>query len=201
MKSTNVVWQQGVIDRPKREKLLGQKGVCLWFTGLSGSGKSTLARLLESTLYRKGHLAYVLDGDNIRHGLNGDLGFSDADRKENIRRIGEVARLFVDAGMITVTAFISPFRGDRNTVRKMMQEGGFIEVYVRCSLEECEKRDVKGLYSRARKNEIDAFTGISSPYEAPLSPEITVDTERMSPEACVGHIMTYLKEKHITEGS
>lgn len=201
MRSANVTWHKGEIDRKKRERLLAQKGVCLWFTGLSGSGKSTLARALEKALYEKGRLCYVLDGDNIRHGLNGDLGFSAEDRQENIRRIGEVAKLFVDAAVITVTAFISPFREDRDTVRQLMPEGGFVEVYVRCSLKECEKRDVKGLYSKARKNEIEAFTGISSPYEAPVSPEITVDTEKMSPEACIKHIMTYLKEQHITEGS
>jgi len=201
MRSSNVTWHRGEVERKEREKLLGQKGACLWFTGLSGSGKSTLARTLEKELYGAGRLAYVLDGDNIRHGLNGDLGFSPEERKENIRRIGEVARLFTDAGLITLTAFISPFRRDRDAVRGLMSPGDFVEVHVRCSLQECEKRDVKGLYARARKNEIDAFTGISSPYEPPLSPEITVDTEKMSPKTCVAHIMAYLNEHHITEGS
>jgi adenylylsulfate kinase len=201
MRSLNVTWHRGEVGRKEREKLLGQKGACLWFTGLSGSGKSTLARALEKELYNAGRLAYVLDGDNIRHGLNGDLGFSAEERKENIRRIGEVARLFTDAGLITLTAFISPFRRDRDAVRSLMSPGDFVEIHVRCSLQECEKRDVKGLYARARKNEIDAFTGISSPYEPPLSPEITVDTEKISPQTCIAHIMAYLKEHHITEGS
>ncbi len=199
MRSSNIKWQDGDVDRAKRETLLDQKGVCLWFTGLSGSGKSTLARSVEQALYELGHLTYVLDGDNIRHGLNGDLGFSDEDRKENIRRIGEVGRLFVDAGLITLSAFISPFREDRLAVRNLLEQGQFIEVYVDCSLEICEQRDVKGLYAKARKNEIADFTGISSPYEAPDKPEIVVNTGEQSLEQSTLIIIDYLKENHIIE--
>ncbi|MDZ7796738.1 MAG: adenylyl-sulfate kinase [Candidatus Marinimicrobia bacterium] len=201
MRSSNVVWQNGGVDRKKREDLLGQKGVCLWFTGLSGSGKSTLARGVENALYQRGHIAYVLDGDNIRHGLNGDLGFSVAERKENIRRIGEVSRLFVDTGIITLTAFISPFHKDRNTVRELIPPGRFIEIYVNCPLEVCEERDVKGLYTKARKHEIEAFTGISSPYETPEAPEIIVDTKNSTSGEAVEHILEYLLKKHIIEAS
>lgn len=199
MRSSNIKWHDGDVDRAKRETLLDQKGVCLWFTGLSGSGKSTLARSVEQALYELGHLTYVLDGDNIRHGLNGDLGFSDEDRKENIRRIGEVGRLFVDAGLITLSAFISPFREDRLAVRNLLEQGQFIEVYVDCSLEICEQRDVKGLYAKARKNEIADFTGISSPYEAPDKPEIVVNTGEQSLEQSTLIIIDYLKENHIIE--
>jgi adenylylsulfate kinase len=179
--------------------LMNQKGVCLWFTGLSGSGKSTLAREVEKALYEHGQLSYVLDGDNIRHGLNGDLGFSDKDRKENIRRIGEVSKLFVDAGLITLTAFISPFTKDREAVRHMLEEEQFIEIYVECSIEICEQRDVKGLYAKARKNEITAFTGISSPYEAPQNPEILVNTGEQNLEQSAQIIIDYLKSNHIIE--
>jgi len=199
MRSSNIKWQDGDVDRAKRETLLDQKGVCLWFTGLSGSGKSTLARSVEQALYELGHLTYVLDGDNIRHGLNGDLGFSDEDRKENIRRIGEVGRLFVDAGLITLSAFISPFREDRLAVRNLLEQGQFIEVYVDCPLKVCEQRDVKGLYAKARKNEIADFTGISSPYEAPDKPEIVVNTGEQSLEQSTLIIIDYLKENHIIE--
>ena len=199
MRSSNIKWQDGDVDRAKRETLLDQKGVCLWFTGLSGSGKSTLARSVEQALYELGHLTYVLDGDNIRHGLNGDLGFSDEDRKENIRRIGEVGRLFVDAGLITLSAFISPFREDRLAVRNLLEQGHFIEVYVDCPLKVCEQRDVKGLYAKARKNEIADFTGISSPYEAPDKPEIVVNTGEQSLEQSTLIIIDYLKENHIIE--
>jgi adenylylsulfate kinase len=199
MRSSNVKWHDGDIDREKREALMNQKGVCLWFTGLSGSGKSTLAREVEKALYEHGQLSYVLDGDNIRHGLNGDLGFSDKDRKENIRRIGEVSKLFVDAGLITLTAFISPFTKDREAVRHMLEEEQFIEIYVECSIEICEQRDVKGLYAKARKNEITAFTGISSPYEAPQNPEILVNTGEQNLEQSAQIIIDYLKSNHIIE--
>lgn len=199
MRSTNIRWQEGEINRKKREDLLEQKGVCLWFTGLSGSGKSTLARSVEKVLYEQGQLSYVLDGDNIRHGLNGDLGFSDEDRKENIRRIGEVSKLFVDAGLLTLTAFISPFRADRKAVRDILDPGQFIEVYVDCSLDICEQRDVKGLYTKARNNEILAFTGISSPYEAPKTPEIRVNTGEESLKESTKIIIDYLKNNHIIE--
>ena len=199
MRSTNVKWHEGDIGRKEREHLLDHKGVCLWFTGLSGSGKSTLAVTLEKELYKRGHLCYVLDGDNIRHGLNGDLGFSDKDRKENIRRIGEVSKLFVDAGLITLTAFISPFREDRQAVRDRLEKGQFLEIFIDCPLEVCEQRDVKGLYTKARKNEISAFTGISSPYEAPETPEIRIDTSKQSVEASTKVIIDYLIDKHIIE--
>lgn len=199
MRSSNIRWQDGDIDREKRKVLLNQKSACLWFTGLSGSGKSTLARSVEKALYEMGQLSYVLDGDNVRHGLNGDLGFSDEDRKENIRRIGEVSKLFVDAGLLTLTAFISPFRADRKAVRNMLEQGQFIEVYVNCPLDICEQRDVKGLYAKARKNEISAFTGISSPYEAPENPEIRVNTGEKNLEESTKIIINYLKENHIIE--
>ncbi|MEA2078165.1 MAG: adenylyl-sulfate kinase [Candidatus Marinimicrobia bacterium] len=199
MRSTNIHWQEGEINRRKREDLLEQKGVCLWFTGLSGSGKSTLARSVEKSLYELGQLSYVLDGDNVRHGLNGDLGFSDDDRRENIRRIGEVSKLFVDAGLLTLTAFISPFRADRKAVRDILEPEQFIEVYVDCPLDICEQRDVKGLYTKARKNEISDFTGISSLYEAPGAPEIVVYTGEQSLEESTKTIIDYLKLNHIIE--
>jgi len=195
MKSTNTVWHQGQITQPDREKLLNQKAVLIWFTGLSGSGKSTIAYALEQELHQLGKHCYVLDGDNIRHGLNGNLGFSQSDRKENIRRIGEVAKLFVDAGLITLSAFISPFRSDRNAIRSKLEEGRFIEVYVKCSLAECEKRDVKGLYRKARKNEIIDFTGISSPYEEPFDPELIVESDKLAVEEAVRKIIEFLKKK------
>jgi adenylylsulfate kinase len=172
--SSNIVWHQGKITVTDREKLNNHAGVCLWFTGLSGSGKSTLSVEVESLLFQKGIHTYILDGDNIRHGLNKDLSFSDADRKENIRRIGEVAKLFVDAGMIVLTAFISPFRADRDFVRSLIPEGKFIEIFVDCDLATCEKRDPKGLYKKARENKIGDFTGLSSPYEEPKNPELVI---------------------------
>jgi adenylylsulfate kinase len=199
MRSTNIKWHEGDIDRSKRETLLGQKGVCLWFTGLSGSGKSTLAAAVEKELYERGHLCYVLDGDNVRHGLNGDLGFSDEDRKENIRRIGEVSKLFVDAGLITLTAFISPFKADRQAIRENLEPGRFIEVFVDCPLDICEQRDVKGLYAKARNREITAFTGISSPYEAPEHPEIIMNTGEQSLETSTKIVIDYLINNHMIE--
>ncbi|GAV24091.1 adenylyl-sulfate kinase [Carboxydothermus islandicus] len=192
--ANNFFWQEGKITAEDREKLLGQKGVVIWLTGLSGSGKSTIARELETVLYREGKLAYVLDGDNIRMGLNKDLGFSEKDRQENIRRIGEVAKLFVDAGVIIITAFISPFRADRDKVRSLLPEGKFIEVFVDCPLEVCEARDVKGLYRKAREGKIPEFTGITSPYEPPLKPEITLKTAEQSLKECVDIILTYLRK-------
>jgi adenylylsulfate kinase len=199
MRSTNIKWHEGDIDRSKRETLLDQKGVCLWFTGLSGSGKSTLAAAVEKELYERGHLCYVLDGDNVRHGLNGDLGFSDEDRKENIRRIGEVSKLFVDAGLITLTAFISPFKTDRQAIRDKLETDQFIEVFVDCPLDICEQRDVKGLYAKARKREITAFTGISSPYEAPEHPEIVVNTGEQNLETSTKIVIDYLINNHVIE--
>ncbi len=178
--STNVVWHKTKITKADRVKLNGHKGVCLWFTGLSGSGKSTLANEVESELFKLGVHTYILDGDNIRHGLNSNLDFTDEGRRENIRRIGEVAKLFVDAGIIVLTAFISPFKEDRNKVRTLLNEGEFIEVFVDADLETCEERDPKGLYKKARSGEIKDFTGISSPYEIPGNPEIKVDNGKDS---------------------
>jgi adenylylsulfate kinase len=194
-KSTNITWHQGQVTRAQREKLLQQRGVTVWLTGLSGSGKSTLAVAAEHALVSRGKLSYVLDGDNIRHGLNKNLGFGPADRTENIRRIGEVAKLMNDAGLIVFTSFISPYRADRDAVRALMPAGDFVEVYVDASVETCEKRDVKGLYKKARAGEIPEFTGISAPYEAPLSPELVLDTNRQTVDESVGAILRYLEEK------
>ena len=171
----NIKWHSTKISKTDRSKLNGHKAACIWFTGLSGSGKSTLAVELEAELYKMGIKTYLLDGDNIRHGLNKDLSFSSEDREENIRRIGEVAALFVDAGLIVLTAFISPFRKDRDTVRKLLPKGKFIEIHVDADLETCEARDPKGLYKKARAGEIKDFTGINSPYEAPTNPELVIN--------------------------
>jgi adenylylsulfate kinase len=175
-KSEHIYWHAGDITKADRERLAGHRGVCLWFTGLSGSGKSTIALEAENKLYEQGMRTYVLDGDNIRHGLNNDLGFSPEDRNENIRRIGEVAKLFVDAGTIVMTAFISPYRQDRDRVREILQPGEFVEVYVEADLDTCEERDPKGLYKKARNGEIKEFTGISAPYEEPNNPELIINT-------------------------
>lgn len=191
----NIVWHNTTITRENREVLLGQKGVVLWFTGLSGSGKSTLANALEKKLNELGKLTYSLDGDNIRHGLNSDLGFSLQDRKENIRRIGEVAKLFVDAGVIVLATFISPLRQDRASARELLGED-FIEVYVDCPLEVCEVRDPKELYKKARAGDIKEFTGISSPYEQPLNPEIIVSTHINSLDECVTQVIKCIKQKY-----
>jgi len=191
-KSSNVVWHQGEVSREDKEAMHGHKGVVLWFTGLSGSGKSTLSHAVEYALFKRVVHTTVLDGDNVRHGLCGDLGFSDVARRENIRRVGEVSKLFVDAGIVVLTAFISPFREDRQVVRKLHQEGDFIEIYCAASLEACETRDVKGLYQRARQGEIKEFTGISSPYEVPEKAEITVDTGSLSLDESVQEVMKYL---------
>lgn len=196
-KATNITWHDAEIAREAREKLLNQKGVVIWYTGLSGSGKSTLAHAVEKALYEKEHLTIVLDGDNIRHGLNKNLGFSPEDREENIRRIGEVAKLFTDAGVIAMTAFISPYIKDRNQARSLLDDGRFIEVYCKCSLDACEKRDPKGLYKKARAGEIKQFTGLDAPYEAPESPEIIVETDTQSLEESTHAVLEYLKEKGI----
>lgn len=176
----NIYWNIGNINRSQREKLLGQRGVCLWFTGLPASGKSSIAREIEKMLFEKNILCYVLDGDNIRHGLNSDLGFSAADRRENIRRVGEVAKLFVDAGLVIITAFISPYRNDRQRVRDLLEKGDFVEIYIKASLDTCEQRDRKGLYQKARRGEITDFTGISAPYEEPENPELILDTDHIT---------------------
>ena len=196
-KATNVVWHEHKVGKGEREKLLGQKGVVIWFTGLSGSGKSTVANEVAYRLHKEGKLAYVLDGDNVRHGLNKNLGFSPEDRAENIRRISEVANLFADAGIITLTAFISPYRKDRDFCRELLGEGRFIEIYVKASIETCEKRDPKGLYKKARSGEIKEFTGISAPYEAPLKPELTLDADNQTIEEETETVLNYLKEKKI----
>lgn len=188
---------EGVVKREHRERLLGQRGVTLWFTGLSGAGKSTLAVAVEEALHKLGNLTYILDGDNIRSGINNNLSFSPEDRKENIRRIAEIAKLFREAGVITLTAFISPYREDRQLARDLAGTDDFIEVFVDASLETCEQRDPKGLYKKARAGEIPEFTGISAPYEAPESPELHVNTSTQSVDECVREIIAYLTAKGI----
>lgn len=191
----NIVWHHGKISKGDRASRMRQKGVVIWLTGLSGSGKSTIAVELEHALLDNGHNAFILDGDNIRHGLNKDLGFSPADRTENIRRIGEVAKLFCDANIITAAAFISPYRADRDRARGLLKEGEFIEVHVKCPVAVCEVRDPKGLYKKAKAGEIPEFTGISAPYEEPLTPELTLDTSKLSVEDSVKTILSFLEEK------
>ena len=193
-KATNVVWHEGHVDRAQRQELLGQTGVLVWLTGLPSSGKSTIAFTAEHILAERGRLAYVLDGDNIRHGLNKNLGFSEEDRAENIRRIGEVGKLFTDCSAITLTSFVSPYRADRDSVRAIMAEGEFVEVFVNTPLELCEQRDPKGLYEKARSGEIPNFTGISDPYEPPLDPELEILTAECTPEEAAGSIITKLEE-------
>lgn len=191
----NVIWHHATVIRSRREVQNGHKAGVLWFTGLSGAGKSTLAHALEEILHQNDCRTYVLDGDNVRHGLSSNLGFSEADRKENIRRIGEVAKLMMEAGVIAITAFISPFREDRDMVRKLMPHGDFIEIYCKASLAICETRDVKGLYKKARAGEIKNYTGIDSPYEEPENPELVVDTENIELGACVDKIVAFLNER------
>ena len=192
--SSHITWHDSEVTKADMQKQNGHKSAVIWFTGLSGSGKSTVSVALEQALFELGKHAYRLDGDNVRHGLNKNLGFSPEDRKENIRRIGEVSKLLVDAGTIAITAFISPYRVDRDDVRNILEDGEFIEVYTQCSVEECEKRDPKGLYAKARSGEIKEFTGISAPYEAPNHPEITINTEQQSVEQAVAHILNYLTD-------
>jgi adenylylsulfate kinase len=192
-KSTNITWHGGAVTRDDRQRVLGQRGVTVWMTGLSGSGKSTIAVLLEQMLIARGRLAYRLDGDNVRHGLNKNLGFSAEDRAENIRRIGEVARLFTDAGVITIVSFISPYRRDRDAVRAMMNRGDFVEVYVKASVEAAERRDPKGLYKKARAGEIKGFTGIDDPYEEPEKAEVVLETEKQSAEESARQVFRHLE--------
>ncbi|WP_186580024.1 adenylyl-sulfate kinase [Aquibacillus kalidii] len=194
-KSTNIVWHDSKVMKEDRQKLNKHKSAVLWFTGLSGSGKSTISVELEKKLHELGVHTYRLDGDNVRHGLNNNLGFSPEDRTENIRRIGEVSKLMADAGLVTLTAFISPYREDRDNVRAILDEDEFVEVYVKCSVEACEERDPKGLYKKARAGEIKGFTGIDAPYEEPINPEVTVETDKQTLEESVDTIVTYLKEK------
>ncbi|GAB4216387.1 MAG: adenylyl-sulfate kinase [Sandaracinaceae bacterium] len=193
--STNLTWHHGHVGPEDRRRLLGHGGAILWLTGLSGSGKSTVARLVEKRLVDRGVLAYVLDGDNVRHGLNADLGFGEKDRAENIRRISEVAKLMADAGLIVLTAFISPFRADRARARSIAAEGTFFEVHVATPLEECERRDPKGLYAKARKGEIADFTGLSSPYEAPEAPELVIGADGESAEVCAERLVALLEAR------
>jgi adenylyl-sulfate kinase len=191
----NIVWHDSHLRKEERSKLKDQKPCIIWFTGLSGSGKSTIANALEAKLYTLNHHTYLLDGDNVRHGLNRDLGFDDDSRVENIRRIGEVAKLFVDSGMILLTAFISPFIADRQLVRELVEESEFIEVFIDTPIEVCQARDPKGLYQKALAGEIKNFTGIDSPYEAPKAPEVHIKTNQMSIEEAVMKIVEYLKTK------
>jgi adenylylsulfate kinase len=197
IKATNITWHEGHVTRPERETLLKQCGATLWFTGLSGSGKSTIAFTLEHALVQLGHLAYVLDGDNIRHGLNKNLGFSAADREENIRRIGEVAKLFADAGLLVMTSFISPYRKDRDAVRALHAAAGlpFVEIHVATPIATCETRDPKGLYKKARAGELKNFTGVDDPYEPPAKAEVTLDATNTSPQDAAVELLTYLREK------
>lgn len=199
--SINIVWHESSISKQERREKNNHHSFVLWFTGLSASGKSSVANALARKLFEDGNQTVVLDGDNVRHGLNKDLGFTEDDRVENIRRIGEVSKLFVEGGQIVLTAFISPFRADRQVVRELLEDGEFIEVYVNCSIEECERRDPKGLYKKARNNEIPNFTGISSPYEAPVHPEIIVDSEKFSIEQCANQIYEYLVVKNYIQGN
>ena len=197
MKTPNTIYHNATVTRERRNELNGHKSVVIWFTGLSGSGKSTLAHLVEEKLHNLDCRTFVLDGDNVRHGLSSNLSCSDDDRKENIRRIGEAANLMMEAGVIAITAFISPFKKDRNFVRQLLSQGDFIEIYCKASLEICESRDVKGLYKRARAGEIKNYTGIDSPYEAPDNPELIIDTESESLEKSVAKVIDFLKSKEV----
>lgn len=203
IRATNITWHEGHVKREDREKLLAQKGATIWFTGLSGSGKSTIAFTLEHALVERGHLTYVLDGDNVRHGLNKNLGFSAADREENIRRIGEVARLFADTGVIALTSFISPYRKDRDQVRRIHQESGlpFVEILVDVPIEVCETRDPKGLYKKARAALAEGrgigFTGIDDPYEPPDSPELVIHNDRITPQEAAAQVINYLESRRM----
>ena len=197
MKTPNTIYHNATVTRERRNQLNGHKSVVVWFTGLSGSGKSTLAHSVEEELYQLNCRTFVLDGDNVRHGLSSNLTFSNDDRKENIRRIGEAAKLMMESGVIAITAFISPFKKDRNLIRQLLSQGDFIEIYCKASLEVCESRDVKGLYKRARAGEIKNYTGIDSPYEAPINPELVIDTENELLEESVARVVDFLKFRRI----
>ncbi|MGZ8157365.1 MAG: adenylyl-sulfate kinase [Methylobacter sp.] len=201
MNSSNIHWHEAVVSRLLRERMNGHKSFILWFTGLSGSGKSTLAHAVEAALYERGCRTFVFDGDNVRHGLCADLGFSAEDREENIRRIGEMAKLFTEAGVIALTAFISPYRADRARVRALVAPEDFIEIYCHCPLEVCEHRDVKGLYAKARQGLIKDFTGVSSVYEAPETPELSLDTGSLPLTECVEQVLALLSSRKIILGS
>ena len=193
--ASNVVWHHATVTRARRQQQNGHRGAIVWFTGLSGSGKSTLAHAVEESLHQQGCRTFVLDGDNVRHGLCSDLGFSSKDRVENIRRIGEMAKLFMEAGVIVLTAFISPYRADRERVRGMVEHGDFIEIFCNAPIEICEGRDVKGMYKKARAGQIPEFTGISSPYEAPENPELSVDTGSAEIDACVQQVIGEMSQR------
>lgn len=195
--SPNTVWHHATVTRARREKLNGHRGVVLWFTGLPSAGKSTIAHALEEKLHQLGCRTFVMDGDNVRHGLCGDLGFSAADREENIRRIGEVAKLFVEAGVIVMGAFVSPYRADRDRARGLLLHGDFLEIYCRCPAEICEQRDPKKNYQRARKGEIKDFTGVSAPYEEPVNPELVLDTGKLSIDECVSRLLALLRQRGV----
>ena len=195
VKASNIVWHKGHVGRAAREQLLNQKGVTVWLTGLPASGKSTIAFTLEHALVERGHLAYVLDGDNVRHGLNKDLGFSREDRRENIRRIGEVAKLFTDAGLIVITSFISPYREDRRAVRSLLGPDDFLEVYIDCPVEVCVQRDPKGLYRKAMAGAIKGFTGVDDPYEPPTSPDVTIRSDDCTPQEAAVLIIDVLERR------
>ena len=197
MHERNVVWHHSTVTRQRREKMNDHKSVILWFTGLSNSGKSTIAHAAEERLHGIGCRTFVFDGDNVRHGLCADLGFTREDRDENIRRIGEMAKLFIEAGVIAMTAFISPFRAERNRVRNLVREGDFLEIFVQCPVDVCEKRDVKGHYKKARAGEIKEFTGVSSPYEEPVHPDLVLDSDSMSVEECVDSVVALLEKRGI----
>jgi adenylylsulfate kinase len=197
MKNKNILWQDPLVKRAERNQRKGHKSVVLWLTGFSGAGKSTLAHAIERRLYEQDCATFVLDGDNVRHGLCNDLGFTQQDREENIRRVGEMAKLFTEAGVIAITAFISPYIADRERVRSILPAGEFVEIYCRCALDICESRDVKGLYAKARKGLISDFTGISSPYEPPQNPELTVDTGTKSLDECAEQVIDYLRQQQI----
>jgi len=197
--NTNVVWHHATVTRSRREQLNRHNSVILWFTGLSGAGKSTVAHAVEEALHQKGCRTFVMDGDNVRHGLCSDLGFTDADRQENIRRVAEVAKLMLETGVITLTAFISPFRAERNLARSLVPHGDFIEIYCSCDLAICEQRDVKGLYKKARRGEIEHFTGISSPYEVPEKPELLINTGTSTLQDCVGQVLALLRQRGIID--
>mgnify|MGYP006295033567 CR=1 FL=1 len=199
--SSNITWHSTKVTKEMREKRNGHRGAVIWLTGLSGAGKSTLAINLEEELFSLGYHTYTLDGDNVRHGLNGDLGFTPEDREENIRRVGEIAKLFADSGSIVITAFISPYRKDRQRVRAILNDGDFVEVYVKCDLEVCEERDPKGLYKKARSGEIPNFTGISAPYEEPENAEITVDTAELSVMKAIEYLVERLDDEGIIDTS
>ena len=195
--SPNITWHPGAVPRPERERILNQRGCTVWCTGLSGSGKSTIAVEVERQLVGRGHIAYRLDGDNLRHGLNGDLGFSESDRTENIRRVGEVARILADSGVIVLASFVSPFKADRDRARGMHDEAGipFLEVHVDCALEEAERRDPKGLYKKVRAGELSGFTGIDQPYEAPEAPELHIRSDAADVAACAQEVMGMLEQR------